>query len=66
MGKIEGGVDTDIMPAIPQGVEALEDSKMTKQCANVIENKRSPVENWAEPGMLLKSGLVTCKMQECS
>ncbi len=39
MEDIESGIESDIMSYDLQGVEAVENSKMKEQCANVIENK---------------------------
>ena len=39
MESIEGGPDDDIVSGIPQGIEAVESSKMNEQSGNITENK---------------------------
>ena len=71
--------DEDTMPKNSPGVEAVEDSKMNEQCANVIENKQSGSANTGisangtekkgsyaqEPGMLMKTKAVIESTELC-
>jgi hypothetical protein len=45
MGNIEQALESNIMPASPQGVETVENLKMKERSGNVIENKGSRLGN---------------------
>jgi hypothetical protein len=74
MGDTEKVLDSDIIPETPQSAEAVEDSKTTEQCGNIIENKgsrfenqeqsRNPIQNKGSytliAGMLLKREEIGC------
>jgi hypothetical protein len=50
MENIEGAPDDDSVSDIPQGVEAVESSKMNEQSGNLIENKGSSSTNRPRSG----------------
>jgi hypothetical protein len=52
MENVEEVLNSDIMPATSQGVEAVQDIKMRDRCGNVIENKGPLWKTGGEAGML--------------
>ena len=65
MENIEEALDSDIVSENSQSVETVENLKMKERCGNVFENKGSLWRIGDEAGMLLKTKVVTRKMQEC-
>jgi hypothetical protein len=59
MENIQEALDSDIMPANSQAVEAVQDTKMRDRCGNAIENKGPGLEDWGRSGNVTEKKVVT-------
>jgi hypothetical protein len=48
-------IQNDIMPGIPQRVEAVQSSKLNDRCGNVIENKGSALSGPGQSGNVMEN-----------
>jgi hypothetical protein len=65
MGDTEDVLDSDIMPANSQGVEAVQDIKMRDRCGNVYENKGPLWKTGREAGISMKTNVLSPSRAEC-
>ncbi len=65
MENVEGAPDNDIASDIPQGIEAVESSKMNDRCGNVDENKGPLWKTGGEAGMSMKTNVLGPQEWEC-
>ena len=65
MENIQEALDSDIMPANSQAVEAVQDIKMRDRCGNIHENKGPLWKTGGEAGISVKTNVLTPSRPEC-